>query len=155
VVGDWQPDVGSELRLGPSTECRVRTVLVVPILVTNELPQKLVVTQRDEDVTATLCLQRQNHAFHDSYATVLTRLAVPWCLDALALHPASECVTVEDAVAVADDVLRLPRSPDGPSRRPSQEAMVGAVTWKTRAACSSDQPRAAFNSRMANRSVGG
>ena len=31
---------------------------------------------------------------------------------------------------------------------------MAALTWKTRAVCSSDQPRAARNSRIANLSVG-
>jgi hypothetical protein len=41
------------------------------------------------------------------------------------------------------------------SKRPSQDATVGAVTWNTRAVCSNDQPRTAFGSRIAKRSVGG
>ena len=41
----------------PAAQRRVRPFAVVPLLVTNKLPQKLVTTQRNLDVTDTLCLQ--------------------------------------------------------------------------------------------------
>ena len=79
----------------------MRTYFVVPVLITNELTQELVAMQRNQDVTDTLGLQRQNYAFDDRHARVLTRLAITWRLDSFPLNPPSKRVAVEDGIAIA------------------------------------------------------
>ena len=102
-------------------------LVVEPVLVTNQFTEKPIATQRYQNVTDALGLKRQYEAFDDSDAPVLADLAVTWRLDPFAFDPASERVTVEDAVSVADDVLRLPVPTDGSSQERTELLLRGMV----------------------------
>ncbi len=62
-------------------------------------------TYRHEDSSRAFALHGENASLHDSDAPVFADGPVSWRFNAAALDPASKRLAVEDALAVADDVL--------------------------------------------------
>ena len=81
------------------------SVLVKPGDEQNELAAKVLAAFGHMNLARTLGFERPDRPLHDGNASVLTDSAVPWRLDAFALHPFSECIAVEDTVTIADDVF--------------------------------------------------
>ena len=73
----------------------------------------------------TLVLQSPDEPLHHRDASVFADGAVSRRLDALSFDPASECLAIENAVPVADDVFGR----GALVNRPSQERADGPAIW--------------------------
>lgn len=96
----------------------------MPIDVRENFAAEFGTAQRDEDSSSAFILDRPDQTFDNGNAAVFADGAVSRRLDALAFHPASEWVAVENAVPITDDVFwRRVRA----TYRPSQDSAYGAT----------------------------
>jgi hypothetical protein len=81
------------------------TILVVPIDEGKNLVAELVTAQRDEDSSRAFIFNGPDHTLNDSDTAVFANGTISRWLNALAVDPLSESVTVQDPIPVTDDVL--------------------------------------------------
>ena len=84
----------------------MRALFVVPVDERNNLATACFSSLGNQYSSRALVLDRPDEAFDHGDASVLADGTIPRGLNALAFDPTSKCVAVEDAVTIADDVLR-------------------------------------------------
>ena len=84
----------------------MRAVLVEPVDEGQELTTTCISSVRNKYSSRALVLQAFDQSLNHSDATMLADGTIAWRLEAFTSDPTSKSVAVEDAVSVADDVLR-------------------------------------------------
>jgi len=83
------------------------------------------------------CFDGKDQLLHVGDATMLAHRAITWWANPLSLDPISKCITVKNAVSVADDVFgRLPVTANH-SRYQAQQR-VGAVDARAQESLNQD-----------------
>ena len=84
----------------------MRAVLVEPVDEEKQLTTTCIPSARNKYYSRALVLRAFGQSLDHSDATMLADGTIAWRLDAFTFDPTSKSVAVEDAVSVADDVLR-------------------------------------------------
>ena len=81
-------------------------VLVEPIDEGKQLTTTCIPSVGNQDSSRALILQALDQTLDHGDAAMLADGTVAWWLDASTLNPTSKSVAIEDAISIADDVLR-------------------------------------------------
>lgn len=111
-----------------AAERHVRTMPVIPELEIVKLTTKCHSAEGNDHPSSAFVFQCEDQPLHHGDAAVFADGSVAGWLDAFTFHPASECIAMENAVPVADDVLwRSPYLTDRVPQHRANRAAVGVI----------------------------